>query len=434
MATITLNDKKTINAWCMYDWANSAYSLVISSTLFPVYYEEATKIAFPPEGIVDFLGFSIKNTVLYSYALSFAYLLIAISLPFLSGIADYTGRKSYFMRIFSTMGGVACGCMIFFNGHNVELGIATFVVATMGYAGGLVFYNAFLPEIVTQDRFDSTSARGFSFGYVGSVLLLVINLAIIQAQTTGEAKLEATKWAFLMVGVWWIVFSMITFRFVKDATEKQKVTSHILTKGIDELKGVLAQLQDLPNAKRFLIAFFLYDAGVQTAMFLAPIFAKSVLNMDGGQLIITVLILQVVAILGSYLAAKLSEWKGNKVAIMVLLFIWTINCFLAYTIQTQEQFYFVAACIGMVMGGIQSLSRATYAKLIPENTPNTASFFSFFDLLDKIALVLGAFLFGYIELITGSMRNSILALGMFFVAGAIVMLRTKVPFSRKYAQ
>lgn len=431
MATITLNDKKTINAWCMYDWANSAYSLVISSTLFPVYYEESTKLAFPPDGIVDFLGFQIKNTVLYSYSLSFAYLLIAISLPFLSGIADYTGRKSYFMRVFSTMGAVACGCMIFFNGHNVELGIATFVVATMGYAGGLVFYNAFLPEIVTQDKFDSTSARGFSFGYIGSVLLLVINLAIIQAQPTGEAKLEATKWAFLMVGIWWIAFSMITFHFVKDANEKQKVTSHILTKGIEELKGVIAQLQNLPNAKRFLTAFFLYDAGVQTAMFLAPLFAKNVLNMDGGQLIKTVLILQVVAILGSYLAAKLSEWKGNKVAIMVLLVIWTVNCFLAYTIQTQMQFYFVAACIGMVMGGIQSLSRATYAKLIPENTPNTASFFSFFDLLDKIALVLGAFLFGYIELITGSMRNSILALGVFFVTGAIVMLRTKVPFSRK---
>ena len=185
MATIILNDKKTINAWCMYDWANSAYSLVISSTLFPVYYEESTKLAFPPDGIVDFLGFQVKNTVLYSYSLSFAYLLIAISLPFLSGIADYTGRKTDFMRIFSAMGATACACMIFFNWHNVELGIATFVVATMGYAGGLVFYNAFLPEIVTQDKFDSTSARGFSFGYVGSILLLVINLAIIQAQPTG---------------------------------------------------------------------------------------------------------------------------------------------------------------------------------------------------------------------------------------------------------
>ncbi len=415
----------------MYDWANSAYSLVISSTLFPVYYEEMTKIAFPPDGMVDFLGFSIKNTVLYSYALSFAYLLIAISLPFLSGIADYTGRKTYFMRIFSTMGAIACACMIFFNGHNVEWGIATFVVATMGYAGGLVFYNAFLPEIVTQDKFDRTSARGFAFGYIGSILLLVVNLGIIQMQETGEAKLEATKWAFLMVGIWWASFSLITFRFVKDAVAKQKVTSRILTKGIDELKSVWAQLQNLPNAKRFLAAFFLYDAGVQTAMFLAPMFAKSVLNMDGGQLIKTVLILQVVAILGSYLAAKLSEWQGNKVSIMVMLVIWTVNCFLAYAIQTQLQFYFVAACIGMVMGGIQSLSRATYAKLIPENTPNTASFFSFFDLLDKVALVLGAFMFGYIELITGSMRNSILALGVFFVGGALVMLFTKVPFSSR---
>lgn len=422
------NNKKIINAWCFYDWANSAYSLVITSTIFPVYYNAVTKSAFHGTQ-VRFFDFPIENTVLYSYAISFSYLIIALLSPMLSGIADYGGRKRMFMRFFSTLGAAACITLFFFKGENIELGIFAFGLATIGYAGGLVFYNAFLPEITTPDKYDSVSARGYAFGYIGSVILLVINLFVIMKyQLFGLVSEEtATRLAFLMVGVWWIGFSLITFRYVKDATTRKGIwTSDIIMKGFHELQTVAKDVLKQQNIKRFLVSFFCYSTGVQTAMFLAATFAEKELHMEGPELILVILILQLVAILGAYLTAQLSKQKGNKFSLMIMLIIWTALCFFTFFIQTKAEFYFVAIIIGLVMGGIQSLSRATYAKLLPEEVKDPTSYFSFYDLLEKLAIVVGTFSYGYIEMITGTMRNSILALGVFFVLGAVLMLRTRI--------
>lgn len=424
---MTLNNKKIINAWCMYDWANSAYSLVITSTIFPIYYLVATRTQFEGDDIY-FFGMPIINSVLFSYSISAAYLLVALFSPVLSGIADYGGKKRRFMQLFVGIGSISCLSLFAFNGKNVEFGMIAFALATLGYSGSIVFYNAFLPEIVTEDRYDTTSARGFAFGYVGSVLLLILNLIVIQYHHfLGVSTDFATRLAFLTVGLWWIGFSCITFTHVKDKHKKEtRLSPEILMKGFQEIRKVSLQIAKLPKLLLFLASFFFYSMAVQTIMFLAATFADKELKMSGPELILIVLILQIVAILGASLFAHLSDKIGNRLVLIILLIVWIIICYLAYIIGTKLQFYIVASVIGLVMGGIQSMSRSTYSKLIPENTKDTASFFSFYDILEKMGIVIGTFTYGYIEMLTGSMRNSVLFLGVFFVIGLIFMLLTRI--------
>ena len=422
-----LNDKKTIRAWCVFDWANSVYSLVITATIFPIYYSAVTTV----EGsdIVDFFGFRIVNTVLYSYALSFSFLIIAALLPLLTGIADVSGKKKAFMKLFTYTGGLACMSLFFFDGPNVEFGILCAIIASISFSGSLVFYNSFLPEIASFDQYDEVSARGFSYGYIGSVLLLVLNLAMIQQPGwfgIGSTAF-ATKFSFLLVGVWWIGFAQYSFYYLPDNPFNKKPAKGYLFKGYNEIKKVWRSLRKLPNLKTFLLAFFFFNTGVQTVIYLAALFADKELKMAGGELIMTVLIMQIVAILGSYIFAKLSNYKGNKFSLITMVLIWTAICIAAYLVNDKQQFYLLAAIVGLVMGGIQALSRATYSKLIPANTTDHASYFSFFDVTYNISIVVGTFSYGLIESLTGSMRNSILALSIFFLVGFGLLLLIKIP-------
>ncbi|MCU0391805.1 MAG: MFS transporter [Thermoflexibacter sp.] len=421
-----LNDKKVINAWCFFDWANSAYSLVITTAIFPAYYSAVTQATFGGD-IVQFFGMSITNTVLYSYALSISFLIIALLSPILSGIADYGGKKKLFMRFFTTLGAISCLILFFFTGANVELGIIAAVVASIGFSGGLVFYNAFLPEIVTPDRYDAVSAKGYSMGYFGSVLLLIINLLMIQfSDSLGMDKGLITRICFLMVGVWWIGFSQITFLYLQDTNKNPIMGNNLFRKGFEELKKVLQSIKKQPNIKKFLFSFFCYSTGVQTIILIAALFAAKELKMESTELIILVLLLQIVAIGGAYLTAKLSAMRGNKFTLLILLFVWAFICLTAFFIYDKTQFYLLGVLLGMVMGGIQSLSRATYSKLLPEQTKDTASYFSFYDILEKSSIVLGTFLNGFAEQQSDNMRIGILALGFFFIFGAIFMSMVQV--------
>ena len=423
-----LNDKRIINGWAIFDWANSAYALVITVAIFPIYFNSIV------DDTINILGVEVTDSALFSYSISLAYILIAIALPLLSGMADYGGQRMRFMRFFTMMGGLACISLFFFedefffqNGAPLAIGITGFIIATIGFAGGLVFYNSYLPIIVTEDRYDYVSAKGYSYGYVGSVLLLIVNLVIIQNPDWFGIKSVglATRLAFVMVGVWWIGFSQITFkRLPKD--KKNGFTGNLLSKGYEELKKVWNNVKNQKNIKGFLFSFFFYSAGVQTVLFLASTFASDELKFEAGELILVVLILQLVALVGAYLFARISNLIGNKTSLIVMLVIWTLICLMAYFVQTKLEFYFVASGVGLVMGGIQSLSRSTYSKLIPENTKDTASYFSFYDVLEKLAVVLGTFSFGFIDQLTGSMRGSILALIVFFVIGLVVLLGIKI--------
>lgn len=429
-----LNNKKVVNAWCMYDWANSVYSLTITTAVFPIYYEEVTK-GLDGTGIVSFFGWELPNTVLYSYALSFSFLFTALMLPLLTGMADYGGRKKAFLKLFAYIGSAACLGLYFFEGANIEYGIIMAIIASIGYSGSLVFYNAFLPEIATSDRYDKISARGYSYGYVGSVILLVFNLVMIQMpELFGlESGSLPAKISFLTVGVWWAGFAQYTFRNLPEENTRKKLSRELLTKGYKEIKKVYQSLRNLPTLKNFLLSFFFYNAGVQSVMYLATLFGTKELNMDTGSLILTILIIQLVAIGGAYLFAYISKLRGNKKSIMIMIVIWIGICLGAYFVVSENQFYALAFVVGLVMGGIQALSRATYSKLIPKDTEDTASYFSFFDVTFNISIVFGTLAYGMIEHLTGSMRNSALALGLFFMVGIIVLTMTKMSFDKDHS-
>lgn len=421
-ANFEINDKRIENAWAMFDWANSSYALVITTAIFPTYFNGVVNDEF------RFLGLQFTDTSLFSYSISFAYIIVALFLPILSGIADYGGKRMTFMKIFTTIGALSCMSMYFFDHHSeLALGLGTFMLAIVGFAGGQIFYNSFLPIIVSEDQYDRVSAKGFTYGYIGSVILLVINLVMIQKPdwfgiSDGG---EAARISFVMVGLWWIGFAQIPFsRLPKDS--KVPFTSDLLGKGFGEIKKVASQVKNLVNTRRFLTSYFFYIAGAMTVIMLASTFAVDVLGFETAELIQVILILQLIGAVGAFLFSKISGKFGNKISLIIILIIWTIVCLVAYFVTTKTQFYGVAVTVGLVMGGVQSMSRSTYSKLIPEGTEDTASFFSFYDVLEKLAIVMGTFSFGFIDQMMGGMRNSILALIFFFAVGLIILLTVKI--------
>lgn len=432
-ASAVLNNPKTVRAWYMYDWANSVYTLVITTAIFPIYYKAVA--VENGSDMITVLGFSIQNSVLYSYALSLSFLIVALILPFLSGAADYTGNKKGFMKAFVWMGSIACMALYFFNDRDMLWwGIICSMIASIGYSGSLVFYDAFLPEIVTQDRYDATSARGYSMGYYGSVILMVVCILIIMnpynfgfTGTSEEAGLHATRFTFIIVGLWWIGFSFIPFSILPDNPYGMKPTGNIWLKGYAEIKKVWLSLKAQPNLKRYLRAFFFYNMGVQTVMYLATLFGTDVLHLEETSLIATVVIIQIVGAFGAWTFARVSAIMGNRFALILMNIIWIAVCIAAYFVIDQIQFYALAFFVGLIMGGIQSLSRATYSKLIPSNTIDHASYFSFYDVTYNLSIVIGTFVFGLVNQLTGDMRNSALALGVFFIIGLFFLIAVKVP-------
>ena len=412
--------KKVINGWAMYDWANSVYNLVITSTIFPAYYEGITKVN--GDDTVMFLGRKFVNTALYNYAIAFAILVVAILIPILSSIADYKGNKKNFMRFFCTMGSIACTSLFFFTDKNsIGIGIACVIVACIGFWSSLVFYNSYLPEIASEKDRDMISAKGFTMGYIGSVLLQVICLVLVFTMKDGAL---AARLSFVMVGLWWIGWAQIPFnRLPKGEPSAHRPEKSVLANGFIELKKVWAQVKSMPVLKRFLAAFFFYNMGVQTVMLAAALFGAKELNMPTDKLIITILIIQLVAIAGAYLMAKLAGRYSNLHVLAFVVTIWILICIAAYFTKTDIEFYLLGAAVGLVMGGIQSLSRSTYSNLMPE-TKDTASFFSFYDVTEKIAIVIGMFTFALLEELTGSMRNSVLAIMIFFIIGLLLLMST----------
>ncbi len=427
------NDKRLINAWASFDWSNSVYNLIVTTAIFPIYFTSTTEIAFGGE-MVKFFGLTIKNSVLFSYAITLSFLIIVFLAPILSGIADYSGMKKRFMQFFTYLGSLSCIGLYFFTGENIEYGIACSVLASIGFTGSLVFYNGFLPEIASKDKMDSASARGFAMGYIGSVILLIVNLLLyLKFDLFGfETGGSATRFGFILVGVWWMGFAQIAFYYLEDRATGKKFTFNILGSGIKELKKVYRIVSNKLVMKRFLFSFFLFSMGVQTVMLLAPLFAQKEINFGADEMIIVVLILQIIAIAGAYFFALLSKLRGNGFAISTTLVIWIFICITGYFLKDKISFYGLAALLGFVMGGIQSISRSTYSKLIPVETKDTASFFSFYDITEKLAIVIGSFSYGFIDQMTGSMRNSMVFMAVFFIGGFIILQFAKLKKNLNY--
>ena len=416
-------DEKIITAWSFYDWANSVYALTITSAIFPIYYVAVTKTETSDK--VHFIGREYTNTTLYTFALAFAYLVIAAIAPLLSGIADYSGNKKRFMQFFCYLGSISCACMYFFTGlENLWVGILTLILACIGWAGSIVFYNAYLPEIAEPKDHDRVSAKGFAMGYIGSAILLIFNLVMVmKPELFGlESSGQASRISFLTVGVWWALFAQIPFYYLPNNIYDHKPEGHYFFNGYLELKKVWKELKQHPQLARFLSAFFVYNMGVQTVMLIATLFGSKELKLESSQLIIVILLIQFVAIIGAYLFSNLSKRKGNIFTLKTSVVIWIFICIGAYFVQTANQFYITGAIVGLVMGGIQSMSRSTYSKMLPE-TEDHATYFSYYDVTEKICIVCGMGLFGFIEQFSESMRNPILALILFFIVGFVLLLR-----------
>ena len=418
------NNKKTIRAWAFFDWANSAYNLVITSTIFPAYYVAITSDD-KTGNHVTFFGHSFVNTALSDYTLAAAYLIIALLLPILTSIADYRGNKKIFMKFFTWLGAISCGMLFFFKFDTLQVSMIFFGLAAIGYSGGFVFYNSYLPEIATLDMQDNVSAKGFTYGYVGSVILQLICFAfVLKPGWFGIIdKSFPARLSFLLVGIWWIGFAYIPFTVLpKGSPNAKSHTRDLIRGGFIELGKVWKQVKNMPVLKRYLPAFFFYSMGVQTIMLVATSFGAKELKMETSSLIQIILIIQLVAIGGATLMSRLSDRFGNIKVLAWVVCIWIATCIAAYFITTSTQFYVLAIVVGLVMGGIQSLSRSTYSKLIPQDIPDSASFFSFYDVTEKLAIVGGMFSFGLIDDLTGSMRNSALALCLYFIAGLILLI------------
>lgn len=454
MNNYKIGDKKIINAWAFYDWANSVYSLVISTAVFPLYYSAVT------EGkIVRFLGIEWEHPdSLYSYALSFSFLIVAIMSPILSGIADHTGSKKKFLRFFCTLGSLSVISLYFFEGINtVWIGIWLTILASIGFWSSIVFYNAYLPEVALPEQQDRASARGFIYGYIGSVILLLFSLAMIMFPSyfgydvsidpsiiangtekeieeatkvaTNTASLKAMRVTFVLVGLWWLGFAQYTLRKLPGNIYNKVSGSDYIWKGFRELELVVKELYNYPMLKRFLIAFFLLSVGVQTIILLATIFGSTELGLGQIDLIITVLLIQIVAIAGAFLFSRLSEQKGNFFALKVTTVIWMLVCFGAFMLHknlpnVSMYFYALGGVLGLVLGAIQSLTRSTYSKMLPE-TEDHATYFSFYDVLEKLAIVLGTLVYGALYAITDSMQWSVLCLAIFFLASFIILSTMK---------
>jgi MFS transporter, UMF1 family len=494
--------KKVVNAWAMYDWANSVYNLVITTTFFPIFfmaisfliapsskkevhntiitycnnnqlfvkkpqlqqsldsatyvlagnvtkgevlqfyhnriaagislkekYNNANTLALqqlirnvdsvltnnPANGDVMVFGRGIKNTALYNYALAIAYLLVILMFPMLSAVADNRGNKKRLMKWFCYVGAFACAGFYFLNKDRITLALILVIIAAIGYYGSQLFYNAYLPEIAAEKDRDRISAKGYIFGYTGSVLMQLIGFAIV---TINESYIGLT---FILVGIWWVGFAQIPFTYLPSKTISTKAPIGVLFReGVDELKKVWLQVKKMPVLRLYLFAFFFYISGVLTVMMVAANFGKDELQLEDSTLIITIVIIQLVAILGAWCMSKLSALIGNFMVLMVTIAIWIVICVCAYFTYTEMQFYFLATAVGFVMGGVQSMSRSTYSKLMPETKDNT-SFFSFYDITEKLAMMIGLVIFGYLDDVTGSMRASVLALIVFFVIGLVIL-------------
>jgi UMF1 family MFS transporter len=421
--------KKVINGWAMYDWANSVYNLVITSTIFPAYYEAVTGDGNDATLIdkVKIGNYEFSNTALYNYILGIAFVIVAILSPVLSSVADYRGNKKQFLRFFCTMGSISCASLYFFDENHIYGGLISVIIACIGFWSSLVFYNSYLPEIAAPEDRDRISAKGFMMGYIGSVLLqLICFVFVLKPELFGITIGKASQISFLLVGIWWIGFGWLAIgRLPAGKGVKGAHTKNLLTQGYKELHKVWLELKTQPTLKRFLTAFFFYNMGVQTVMLAATLYGKSELNIPTNNLILAILIIQVVAIPGAHLMAKLASKWGNFNTLMTAVVIWIGGCIMGYYLPRNSvmPFYTLAVVVGFVMGGIQSVSRSTYSKLMPV-THDTTSYFSFYDVTEKIAIVIGMFSFGYINELTGSQRNSVLALTLFFIVGFILLYRT----------
>lgn len=429
MKNFQKGDTKVLNGWAFYDWANSVYALVISSSIFPLFYGALFRLKDTDSYLMFGIDVPSESIISYITALSFA--VVALLSPILSGVADYLGNKKFFLKLFCYIGAVSCMLLYFFSLENIWLGLLFYSLALIGFWGSLVFYNSYLPDIALAEQQDRISAKGYALGYIGSVILLIINLVmILQHEWFGfDNELTAMRYSFVMVGLWWIGFSQISYRRLPDFRNSNKLKGSVFLLGLKEISRVMKKVAKQPIIKSYLTAFFVYSMAVQTVMIIAAYFGEKEVAWGSDServmgLIVSILLIQIIAVAGALLTSRVSQKIGNMPTLIIINILWVGICIDAYFVVTPTDFYIAAGLVGLVMGGIQSLSRSTYSKLLPE-TDDTTSYFSFYDVTEKIGIIIGMSIYGLITQITGKVQNAILFLVLFFIIGVILLYRTQ---------
>ena len=420
--------KKLIGAWALYDWANSVYSLVISSAVFPIYYSQ---YVFSQTNSVEIFNLDINKDTLISSVSAFSFLLIAFLSPLLSGIADFVGNKKVFMKFFVYMGSFSCVGLYWFELETIEISLIFYTLGLIGFWGSLVYYNSYLTDITYPNQTNKVSAKGYTMGYIGSVILLMVNLIMINYyETFGfSSEIAAMKSSFAIVGVWWFTFSQYSFYHLPRGNKGVKIPKNIIWNGFKELKSVYKFIRSSKRFTRFLLAFFIFSFSLQTVLYIASYFGVSEIEWSSSSeqtsgLIISILLIQIVAIGGAYFFTKLAQKYGNIIVLTFAIFLWGTVCLYAYFIKSPIQFYMIAGLVGLLMGGTQPVARATYSLFIPD-TKDTTSFFSFYDVTEKIGIVFGMIFYAVAAQITGTVRFSVIIFMFFFFLGAILL--TRVP-------
>jgi|TARA_B110000003_G_scaffold180998_1_gene180182 UMF1 family MFS transporter len=419
--------KKLIGAWTLYDWANSVYSLVISSAVFPIYYSQ---YVFSQTNSIILFNAEINKDTLISLVSAFSFLLIAFLSPLLSGVADYIGNKKIFMKFFVYLGSLSCIGLYWFELETIEISLIFYTLTLIGFWGSLVYYNSYLRDITYPNQTNIVSAKGYTMGYIGSVILLLINLIMINFyESFGfESEIIAMKSSFAIVGLWWLGFSQYSFYHLPKGNRGVKIPKNIIWNGFKELKNVYKIIRSSKRFTRFLIAFFVFSFSLQTVLYIASYFGVNEIDWTGSDqtsgLIISILLIQIVAIAGAFIFSRLAQKFGNVIVLTFAIFLWGAVCLYAYYINTPNEFYMIAGLVGLLMGGTQPVARATFSLFIPD-TNDTTSFFSFYDVTEKIGIVFGMLFYAIAAQVTGSVRFSVIIFMFFFFLGAILL--TRVP-------
>lgn len=395
-----LKNLKQIMSWCLYDFANSSYSAVIASVIFPVYF--TTYIAGNEHGLGD---------LWWGRAISLSMITVVLTSPFIGGIADFSGLRKRFLLLYTMVCITSVASLSLLKKGMIIEGFVLITLANIGMEGGLVFYNSFLSEIAPREYQGRISSWGYGIGYIGSIASLLISIPLING--------GLINYTWIMVSIFFIVFSIPAFLYLPPDKKMGLKTSRAAKEGFKfTLKG-LKMIWSKKETRRFLIAYLIYEDGVNTVIVFSSIFAATTLSFTNKELIILYIMVQVTALIGAFLMARPIDYIGPKRIVSISLILWTIVSFLTFFIQEKGDFWLVAIIAGLGLGTIQAASRAFYAQFIPKG--NETEYFGVYAMIGKTSAIIGPLLFGYVSATTGSQRPAILTISIFFLLGLILL-------------
>ena len=406
---------RVINAWAMYDWANSAFAVVILTAVFPVYYRAlAINAGRAPE----------DATAYWAYTTSLSLLVVALIGPVLGAMADIVGGKTRFLGAALLLGVLGSTTLAFLGEDTFILGSVLFAIANLGFAGGNIFYEALLPHIARPYDFDRVSARGYAFGYLGGGLFLLFSLiSILRPAWFWLPDREfAVRASFVGVAVWWLVFSIPLFRHIEDPRRASRppISVRVITAGFQRLLGTLGQIHRYRQLALFLLAFWIYNDGISTIIKLAAAFGDEI-GLDHNQMLIALILTQFIGFPSSIGFGALAQSLGSKLSIFFGLGVYTLVSIAAFFMTSAVHFYILAVVVGLVQGGTQALSRSLFAMMVPKT--RSSEFFGFFSTGEKVAGIIGPAIFGLMGQLTGSSRWGMISVTLLFVAGAALLYR-----------